>query len=70
MAEQTEPKNTVEDGTTAAAPGDKRKLEPDISPEQASVIKKLKDGKIQPGKIAAYYLYTTIRYTVYLFIYV
>lgn len=55
MAEQTEPKSTVEDAIAAAAPGDKRKLEPDVSAEQASVIKKLKDGKIQPGKIAPTY---------------
>lgn len=52
MAEQTEPKSTVEDAIAAAAPGDKRKLEPDMSAEQANVIKKFKDGKLQPGKIA------------------
>lgn len=53
MAEPTaaQPK-TVELDDATASPCDKRKLSPDISPEQQanSVVKKLKDTKTQPGK--------------------
>lgn len=54
MAETTtaEQAKIVElDDTTATPSCDKRKLSPDISPEQANgVVKKLKDTKTQPGK--------------------
>lgn len=59
-AESTEAKNTAADDViaTAAAPGDKRKLSPDISAEQANAMKKLKETKTQPGRCRT--LYTVV----------
>lgn len=48
MADPIESKNIAED--VIGAPGDKRKMSSDMSPEQTNVIKKRKESKTQPGK--------------------
>jgi len=48
MANPMVPKNIADN--VIEAPGGKRKMSSDLSPEQINIIKKLKESKTQPGK--------------------
>lgn len=50
ITEELPSRSTADEAITTTPQCDKRKLSPDISPEQANVMKKLKETKTQPGE--------------------